>query len=122
MQSKPVTDYIAEQPEPQKSAIKRVYDTARQIAGSKNTEESVNYGMPCLRYKGLALVSVMNTKNHIGLYPYSGFPAAEMGGKLKGFSVSPGTIRFTADKPLPDDLLTEIIATRIQEIEAKITK
>jgi uncharacterized protein YdhG (YjbR/CyaY superfamily) len=112
-----VTEYIEAQSEPQKSAIKRVYDIARRVAGT--VEESESYGMPCLRYKGKQLISVMNTKNHIGIYPYSGFATSELAPKLTEFSTSSGTIRFTPDKPLSEELLEEIIAFRIHEIEAK---
>jgi len=36
--------------------------------------------------------------------------------KLKGYSTSRGTIRYTEDKPLPEDILKEIISLRLKEI------
>jgi uncharacterized protein YdhG (YjbR/CyaY superfamily) len=34
------------------------------------------------------------------------------------FDISGGTIRFTADKPLPPDLIKKIVQARIEAIEA----
>jgi uncharacterized protein YdhG (YjbR/CyaY superfamily) len=38
--------------------------------------------------------------------------------ELGGYSFSKGTIRFTADHPLPDGLVDRIVALRRDEIDA----
>ena len=38
-------------------------------------------------------------------------------GRLTGFALSKGTIRFTAAEPLPDDVLRDLVRLRQAEIE-----
>jgi len=40
----------------------------------------------------------------------------------KDFDTSTGTIRFTPDKPIPNDLITRIVMARLAENEAKKSK
>jgi uncharacterized protein YdhG (YjbR/CyaY superfamily) len=35
---------------------------------------------------------------------------------LEGFSLSKGTIRFTPDHPVPDDVLEQVVQVRLAEI------
>ena len=41
--------------------------------------------------------------------------------ELKQYDTSKGTIRFPADKPLPETLVRKLIKARIDEIEAGAT-
>ena len=110
-----LTDYLADLPEPQRSVIGRVYDRARTLV--PDAEDGIGYGMPALRYRGKALLSVMNSRGHIGLYPFS--PAAIEGVRddLADFSLAKGTVRFTAEHQLPEPLLDAIILARKAEID-----
>ncbi|MDQ7992231.1 MAG: DUF1801 domain-containing protein [Propionicimonas sp.] len=111
-----LTDYLADLPEPQRSAIEQVYARARKLV--PDAVDGVSYGMPALRYRGKALLSVMNARDHIGLYPFS--PAAIDGvrGDLEGFSLAKGTVRFTADHPIPEPVLDRLILARAEQIDA----
>jgi uncharacterized protein YdhG (YjbR/CyaY superfamily) len=35
---------------------------------------------------------------------------------LEGFDLSKGTIRFTPEQPVPEDVLTDVIRARMQEL------
>jgi uncharacterized protein YdhG (YjbR/CyaY superfamily) len=39
--------------------------------------------------------------------------------RLAGFDLSKGTIRFTPDRPVPEDVLVDLIGARQEEIDAK---
>jgi uncharacterized protein YdhG (YjbR/CyaY superfamily) len=39
--------------------------------------------------------------------------------RLEGFDLSKGTIRFTPDRPVPEDVLADLIRARKAEIEAR---
>jgi uncharacterized protein YdhG (YjbR/CyaY superfamily) len=41
--------------------------------------------------------------------------------RLAGFAVSKGTIRFTVDHPLPDDVIREVVSARLTEITGEGT-
>ena len=65
--------------------------------------DGVGYGMPALHYHGKPLLSVMNAKGPIGLYPFSPAALDTVRDELAGFSLAKGTVRFTAEQPLLSD-------------------
>lgn len=109
-----VDEYISMLDEPQKSVVQHVYDMALELVPA--AEQAVYYGMPCLKYRGKGLVSVMVTKKSISLYPFSSLEPVITADELKGFETTTGSIHFTADHPLPDVLLHKILASRLERI------
>jgi len=63
-------------------------------------------------------VSYAAFKNHCSLFPASTKVLEACGDELKPYFSGKGTIRFTADKPLPSALVKKIMKTRIEEIAA----
>jgi uncharacterized protein YdhG (YjbR/CyaY superfamily) len=82
--------------------------------------EGLGYGMPALRYRDRPLLSVMPARNHIGLYPFSPAVVAAVADQLDGYSFAKGTIRFTAEHPLSDDLVRRIVELRRTEIDESL--
>jgi uncharacterized protein YdhG (YjbR/CyaY superfamily) len=111
-----MTEYIAGLEEPDRSAMADVQRTA--LAVVPDAVEGRSYGMPALRYRDKPLLSVMQAKGHIGLYPYSPAVVEAVSAELEGYSRSKGTIRFTAEQPLPEGLVERIVALRRDEIDA----
>ena len=115
-----VTEYVAGLHEPARSSIEGVFFIAREVV--PEAEEGRSYGMPALLYRGKALIAVMRTKKHIGVYPFSGrVPEVVAGGlppaQREQFEFDKGTIRFQPERPLPDDTVRAIVAARVAEIE-----
>jgi uncharacterized protein YdhG (YjbR/CyaY superfamily) len=54
---------------------------------------------------------------HCSLYPMSPEVTRVHVDDLEGFQTSMGTIRFTADKPLPSPVVRKIVKARIAELE-----
>ncbi len=79
--------------------------------------QASSYGMPCYTYRGKPVVAVVIRKNHIAWYPFSSSVLSCLSDHLVGFSTSAGTLRFTAENPLPDDLVTRLLDIRMQEID-----
>ena len=110
------TEYIAGLDGAARDAIEHVRARAVQLV--PDAEEGVSYGMAALRYRGSPLVSARATAKHIGLYPFSPPAIEALAPDLAGFSTSKGTVRFTPERPLPDDVLDRIILFRRDEIDA----
>jgi uncharacterized protein YdhG (YjbR/CyaY superfamily) len=115
-----VDDYLESLDPGDRAVVSHVYDVVR--ADVPDAEQGTSYGMPALLYRGKALISVMRTRKHIGLYPFSGrvpevvaqgLPASQRA----GFEHDKGTIRFQPASPLPDDTIRAIVAARVAEIE-----
>lgn len=84
--------------------------------------EKISYQMPTFYLKG-NLVHFAAAKHHLGFYPSpSGITA--FSDALKDYSTSKGAIQFPYDKPLPAELIAQIVAFRVHEnltlAEAKV--
>jgi uncharacterized protein YdhG (YjbR/CyaY superfamily) len=74
--------------------------------------------MPAFLYRGRPLLGIRASKDHLSVYPFSPAAVDAVAPRLEGFSLSKGTIRFTAAQPIPEDALLELVRVRREEIEA----
>ncbi|GEA80029.1 iron chaperone [Cellulomonas uda] len=75
--------------------------------------------MPALVLDGRPLLAVVVAKAHIGLYPFSPAALDTVRDDLAGFSSSKGTLRFSAQRPVPDDVLDRLVRARVAEIRSR---
>ncbi|MDO9246420.1 MAG: DUF1801 domain-containing protein [Phenylobacterium sp.] len=114
MPAPPDTDaYLATVPEPQRAALQVL--RRQLLAAAPGAVECVSYGMPALRKTGV-LVWFAAGKAHCALYP--GGLVAEFADRLTGYQTSKGAIRFQPEKPLPPQLIADIVARRIEQDQA----
>ncbi|MDR0482973.1 MAG: DUF1801 domain-containing protein [Cellulomonadaceae bacterium] len=111
-----VKKYLETLSDEDRALVERVYDRARSVI--PDLTEGTSYGMPCLKYDGRALISVMVTKNHIGVYPYSGSVITICAKELEGFRTTKGSVSFTAEKPLPDAAIDALVTARRDLVDA----
>jgi uncharacterized protein YdhG (YjbR/CyaY superfamily) len=111
-----VSEYVDGLDEPARSTIDAIYRVARETV--PDAVEGVGYGMPALRYREKPLLSIMQAKAHLGLYPFSPAVIESVADRLGGFDTAKGTIRFTAEHPLPDDVVADLVRLRRDEIDA----
>ncbi|GEL94336.1 iron chaperone [Cellulomonas composti] len=110
-----LSDYLEGLPDGTREVVGHVYARARSLV--PEAEDGVGYGMPALRYRGKPLLSVMVAKGHIGLYPFSPPALDTVRDELGDFSTAKGTVRFTPEHPLPDDVLDRLVLARRAEID-----
>ena len=110
----PVDEYIAMLSGAEQKAVQHVYDLARKLV--PDAEQSVSYGMPCLKYHGKGLISVMANQKFLSLYPFSNLEAVILRSELEGFETTKGSLHFTLEHPVPDELLRRIITERALRI------
>lgn len=112
-----VADYLATIEEPHRAGLARVYALATEVV--PEAVEGTSYGMAALMYRGKGLIATVRAKKFLSLYPYSGTVLAELGDDLTGFETTSGSLHFSAEHPVPDDLLRRIVELRRAEIDAK---
>jgi uncharacterized protein YdhG (YjbR/CyaY superfamily) len=106
-----IDEYIAAFPEDVQSRLQAIRQTIKEAA--PQATEAISYGMPTFRLKG-NLVHFAAFKNHIGFYPApSGVEAFQK--KLAPYKYSKGAVQFPLDKPVPFDLITDIVRYRVEE-------
>lgn len=110
-----VNAYLKAQPAAFRTALEKL--RAQIKAAAPKAEETISYGMPAYKYKGM-LVYFAAFKNHCSFFPGSSAIAANQKG-LEGFKLSKGTIQFTPAKPIPAAIVKRIVKERIRENETR---
>lgn len=110
---KTVDEYLAGVPEPAASTLKHMRAVIRSVV-PKETTEVISYGIPMFKFNGM-LVGYAAFAKHCSLFPTGSGVIEQFAKELKVYSTNNGTIRFPADKPLPDSLLKKIVRVRVKE-------
>jgi uncharacterized protein YdhG (YjbR/CyaY superfamily) len=112
-----VEDYLAALPEGQRVVLEELRKTIR--AAAPEAIETISYQMPAFKEQGRFLVSYAAFKDHCSFFPASNAVIEALGEELKPYFSGKGTLRFTADKPLPAALVKKIVKARIEENAAR---
>lgn len=110
-----IDGYVAGLDEPFRSAIAHLRATIR--AAAPDAEEIITYAMPGIGLEG-PLVSYSAFKTHCSLFPMGNSVFVGMEAEVAPWRTSKGTLQFSPDAPLPDDLVTRIVQARIAENRA----
>lgn len=94
------------------------YERIRAIVATSvpEFEEMISYGLPTFKYKGKPLLYFGAFKNHMSIFPTPS-PVETLKERLEPYKVSKGTIQFTQDNLLPEDLITDLIQLRKHTID-----
>jgi len=109
--SKDIDDYISTFPKKIQAMLESLRQTIRKAA--PEAEEAINYGIPTFKLNG-NLVHFAAFKKHIGFYPTPSAIEA-FKDKLSMYEGAKGSVKFPIDKPLPLDLVCEIVTFRVNE-------
>lgn len=108
---KSIDEYILEFPIEIQEILKKLRKVIKESA--PDAEEKISYQMPTFVLHG-NLVHFAAFKNHIGFYPApSGIDAFK--DELSEYKGGKGSIQFPLEKPLPYDLIREIVKFRVAE-------
>ena len=114
-----VDEYLASIPAAEKKELERVRKIIKKAA--PEAVELISYGMPGFKLKNKYLIGYAAFKHHMSIFPGGGSREA-LADQLKSYKQAKGTIQFTHDHPITDDLLTEIVKLRIADIDATLPK
>jgi len=116
---KNIDQYIAGFPKPVQERLQKIRLTIRKAA--PNAEETIKYQIPTFTLQG-NLLSFAAYKTHIGFYPA---PAgnAKFQKQLAAYRAAKSSVRFPLNKPIPFDLLSQMVKFRVKEhLESVATK
>ncbi len=108
---KTIDEYIAGFPPEVQKILEEVRTTITKAA--PEAVEAIKYGMPTFVLQG-NLVYFGAFTHHIGFYPVpTGIEAFKQ--ELSVYKMGKGSIQFPLDKPMPFDLITNIVQFRARE-------
>jgi uncharacterized protein YdhG (YjbR/CyaY superfamily) len=118
MPAKTVDEYLAALPEDRRGPMDALRRAIR--AAAPDADETIAYAMPAFRTRGgRFLVSYDAYKAHFSLFPFTDDMVASLGEELAPYLAGKGTIRFPADRPIPEDLVTRLVAMRVAELNKR---
>lgn len=107
-------EYLAHLPPARRAALERVRTV---VAGlGPDAEEGTSYGVPAFICAGRPLLGFSAAKRHLSIFPFSPAAIEAVKDRLDGFDVAKGTIRFSPDDPVPDNVLADLVRARLREI------
>jgi uncharacterized protein YdhG (YjbR/CyaY superfamily) len=107
-----IDSYINSFPADVQERLHVIRDIVRELA--PQATERICMRMPTFDLNGKWLVHFAGFEKHIGFYPQpEGIIAFKE--KLKEYKTSKGTVQFPLNRPLPVDLIREIVAYRVVE-------
>ena len=106
-----IDEYIAIFPGEVQDMLEQIRATIKQAA--PKAIEVISYGMPAFKLNGI-LVWFAAYSKHIGFYPKaSGIEVFKK--ELSAYKKAKGSVQFPLDKPLPLELISEIVTFRLEE-------
>lgn len=109
-----VDAYMAALPEHMRVALEDLRATIR--AAAPEATELIAYDMPAYKANGRFLVSFSAFKNHCSLFPASDAVMAVHGDALQPYLSGKATLRFDPARPMPSNLVIEVVRIRLAEV------
>jgi uncharacterized protein YdhG (YjbR/CyaY superfamily) len=104
-------EYLSSFPAETQKILIQVRKTIKKAA--PKAEEEISYGMPSFRLEG-RLLYFAAFKNHIGFYPLTTAIKA-FHARLSDYKWAKGSIQFPLQKPMPFELISDIVKFRVNE-------
>ncbi len=109
--------YLDALPEPKRGTLHALRRTIREIL--PEAEEVMSYGSPAFRVGGQTVAGFAAFKNHLSYLPFSGAVLGQLTDELSGYTMTKGALHFPVDRPLPKDLVAELIAVRLADVRRR---
>jgi uncharacterized protein YdhG (YjbR/CyaY superfamily) len=107
-----IDEYISFFPVETQKVLQKIRVTIKKAA--PHSEEKISYSMPAFTIGGKILVYFAAFKSHIGFYAIpSGIDAFKE--ELSVYKGGKGSVQFPLNKPIPYDLISQIVKFRVLE-------
>ncbi|HET6373411.1 MAG TPA: DUF1801 domain-containing protein [Candidatus Polarisedimenticolia bacterium] len=114
-----IDGYLEAVPPRTRAALKSLRKAIK--AAAPKADEVISYRVPSFKYHGM-LVGFAAFREHCSFFLMSTTVMEAHKDELKRYDTSAGTIRFTADAPLPAALVTKLVKARIKENMSRAAK
>ncbi len=112
-----VDAYLADLPPAQRELLQHLREVIART--DPEAEEAISYGMPAFKRGGKFFLSYAGWKRHCAIYPLSDEFLAKHRAELQGYGRTKGSLHFTAQQPLPDHLIEDLVRTEVARAEVR---
>lgn len=106
--------YIQNTPPSQRKVLLHICEVVKSVA--PEAEATISYAIPTFKYKKKNLIHFAAFKDHSSIFP-TVKPIDELADQLKKYRTGKGTLQFSEDAPIPDNLIKELVLIRKQSID-----
>jgi uncharacterized protein YdhG (YjbR/CyaY superfamily) len=107
-----IDEYIATFPIDIQKILQELRTTIKGAA--PESEEKISYGMPTFTMNGKYLIYFAGWKDHVSIYPIP-IGDDEFNQKIAPYISGKGTLKFPLDKPIPLELVAEMVRLQITD-------
>lgn len=113
-----VDDYLTGLPAgADRAELERMHDQI--LALVPDCGQGVSYNMACYLYRGQPVAALVANKKFLSWYPYSGQVITQIAA-LSEWPQTKGSLHFSPSQPLSEQLVAELISTKMHEIDVKL--
>ena len=112
-----VDEYLAAVPEAQRSVLEPIRRWI--LAAIPGGSERIGYQIPMFEYQRRGLVGLSVAQQHCSLHLMSPPLARELHGTLAEGDLVGCTVHFTAERPLSEATVRQIVRMRVAEVDAR---
>jgi uncharacterized protein YdhG (YjbR/CyaY superfamily) len=113
-----VDEYLAALPLDEGRALGQVRDVLVSLV--PDAGQVISYQVPCITYRGKPLVSISHARDHLSLHLQSPPLARALERSVTEGRWSGATLHFTAETPLSEATLRQVVDGRMAEVDAAL--
>jgi uncharacterized protein YdhG (YjbR/CyaY superfamily) len=111
-----IDSYLKNQEPPQAAALENVRTIIHRTAPL--AEEGIAHTIPAFIYKGHPLIGFAAHPGYLGIYTFRPDVVSIFKDRLEGFELESRVIQFNEDRPVPDDVLEDVVRHLMHLIDA----
>jgi uncharacterized protein YdhG (YjbR/CyaY superfamily) len=111
-----IDEYLATLPADQREALVQLRGQIARVV--PDADETISYGMPTFKLGGRFLVSYAGWKHHCSIYPLTETFVKAHADAVKRYGGTKGSLHFTPEAPLPEELVADFVSSRLADLEA----
>ena len=115
-----LSDYLANLTPAQKQQFERTQGIVKKLV--PDAEEVISYGIPTWKHKGKYVLYFAVNKNHMSLHPAISDLGPEIEAKMQKYRYGKGTLRFTKDDPVPEEVIEAMVRHRLEVIDGRSSR
>ena len=108
-----IDEYLAALDEPKRGTLSQLRATIAAIV--PDAEQGISYGVPAFKLRGKTVAGFAAFTNHLSYLPHSGSVFSRLAKETAGYDKTKGSLHFSVDTPLPENLVKKLVETRIAD-------
>lgn len=105
--------YLGTLDEREKAALTQLREMI--VAIVPDAEQCISYGMPAFKVDGKVVAGFAAFKHHLSYLPHSGSVIPQLVRETEGYTKTKGSLHFSVEKPLPQQLVEKLLNVRMAE-------